>query len=144
MTSGLQYLKRFSKIFLFIFVWVLLLWQEISPQTIIVSSPITSISFQQILISSSLPKSPKHLPLPHIIIEMRQPLQVSISTSLTQPSLHPFLAHITSLFLRSVIQQFNSITSLIIWRMKPQNNRCVTAGYHCTLFTHTIAEESDE
>lgn len=77
-----------------------------SQQTSIVSSPITSISFQQILISSLPRSSPKHLPLPHIIIETRQPEQVSISTSLTQPRRQPFFELITSLLRRSVIEQF--------------------------------------
>ena len=77
-----------------------------SKSTRIVSSPITLISFQHILISSCRPNSPRHFGLPHIIIEIRQPEQVSISTSQTEPKRYPSLKFITSLAFKSVIQQF--------------------------------------
>lgn len=74
--------------------------------TSIVSSPITSICSQQILISSCLfPKFnsfERHL----TIIATTLPEQVSISTSFTQPSRAPSLRFITSFSHKSITQQF--------------------------------------
>lgn len=86
-----------------------------SKSTSMVSSPITLISFQQIFMSSYLPKSPKNFDLPKMITETRHPVQVSISTSQTQPKRQPSFKFITSFSRISVIQQFIKTPLLIIF-----------------------------
>ena len=86
----------------------------ISAQTRIVSSPITWISFQQMRISSSLPKRPKQRHFPQTMIETRRPSQVLISTSETKPTRQPLFAFITSLFLSSVIEQQSIFVTSVV------------------------------
>ena len=87
-------------------------WSDLQQHRKYIRRELRNLVFQHILISSSLPKSPIHLFLPQIIIATIHPLHVSISTSLTHPSLQPVFEDITSLLRRSVIQQFIYITSV--------------------------------
>lgn len=82
-------------------------------RTNIVSSPITTISFQQTIISSPLPKKP-HTPLPQKTVMLtRQPVQVSISTSVTQPNLQPLSMLTTSFARKSVTVHFKASTPIL-------------------------------
>ncbi len=82
-------------------------------RTKIVSSPITTISFQQTIISSPLPKKP-HTPLPQNTVMLTiQPVQVSISTSVTQPNLQPLSMLTTSFALKSVTVHFKAPTPIL-------------------------------
>ena len=70
--------------------------------TKMVSSPITTISFQQTTISSPFPQKPK-TPLPQkTVILTKQPVQVSISTSVTHPRRQPLSTFTTSFARKSV------------------------------------------
>ena len=74
--------------------------------TSIVSSPITSICSQQILISSCLFPKLNSFERHFTIIATTLPEQVSISTSFTQPSRAPSFRFITSFSHKSITQQF--------------------------------------
>lgn len=106
-------------------------------RTRIVSSPITTISFQQTTISSPLPKKP-HTPLPQkTVILTRQPVHVSISTSVTHPKRHPFSIFTTSFALKSVTVHFKESTPIppkILKKNKYFHNRLRVKDFCLYLF----------
>lgn len=78
--------------------------------TRMVSSPISSISSQQITISSHRPNNPSSFSRPKIIIATSLAVQVSTSTSSTKPRRIPSFELITSLWRISTIRQFITTT----------------------------------
>ena len=81
--------------------------------TKMVSSPMTSISFHPITISSSWPISPMHLGRPWMTMATSWAVQVSTSTSSTQPRRVPSQTLMTSLLCMSVILQSIHVPPLV-------------------------------
>ena len=106
-------------------------------RTRMVSSPITIISFQHTTISSPLPRKP-HTPFPQkTVILTRQPVQVSTSTSVTQPRRQPLSIFTTSFARRSVIVHLtkSSPKSLMaLFFCKYRQNRLWVRDFHPCLF----------
>lgn len=98
--------------------------------TKMVSSPMTSISFHPITISSSWPISPMHLGRPWMTMATSWAVQVSTSTSSTQPRRVP-VADVDDLFamhVRNPAEHTRSSFGFVLQHMRRTGRSCFFDG----------------